>query len=105
MPKPLLYDGSNRYCAGRDMPIDNLTIRAVADYLKVIERTPYSSVQEEKLAACKGGSVCQFRCDNLKRLDKVEPMLNPELQHREIIPDGGSSAVNLMGWVQVGASS
>jgi len=35
---------------------------------------------------------------------KVEPMLERELQHREIVPAGGSYAAKLIGWVEVGAS-
>lgn len=30
-------------------------------------------------------------------------MLERELQHREIVPEGGSYAVKLSGWVEVGA--
>jgi hypothetical protein len=33
--------------------------------------------------------------------EKVEPMLERELQHREIVPDGGSYAAKLIGWVEV----
>ena len=33
--------------------------------------------------------------------DKVEPMLERELQHREIVPDGGSYSAKLVGWVEV----
>jgi SNF2 family DNA or RNA helicase len=36
--------------------------------------------------------------------EKVEPMLERELQHREIVPDGGSYAAKLIGWVEVGAT-
>ena len=36
--------------------------------------------------------------------EKVEPMLERELQHREIVPEGGSYAAKLIGWVEVGAS-
>ncbi len=33
--------------------------------------------------------------------DKIEPMLERELQHREIVPEGGSYAAKLIGWVEV----
>jgi len=33
--------------------------------------------------------------------EKIEPMLERELQHREIVPDGGSYAAKLIGWVEV----
>jgi superfamily II DNA or RNA helicase len=36
--------------------------------------------------------------------EKVEPMLERELQHREIVPAGGSYAAKLIGWVEVGGS-
>lgn len=36
--------------------------------------------------------------------DKIEPMLERELQHREIVAAGGSYAAKLIGWVEVGAS-
>lgn len=41
-----------------------------------------------------------------KRLlhQKVESMLERELQHREIVPKGGSYAAKLIGWIEVGAS-
>lgn len=32
---------------------------------------------------------------------RVEPMLERELQHREIVPEGGSYAAKLIGWVEV----
>jgi len=34
--------------------------------------------------------------------EKAESMLERELQHREIVPDGGSYAAKLIGWVEVG---
>ncbi len=33
---------------------------------------------------------------------KIEPMLERELQHREIVPVGGSYAAKLIGWVEMG---
>lgn len=36
--------------------------------------------------------------------EKIEPMLERELQHREIVPEGGSYAAKLVGWVEVGQS-
>ena len=36
--------------------------------------------------------------------EKIEPMLERELQHREIVPAGGSYAAKLIGWVEVGAA-
>jgi hypothetical protein len=36
--------------------------------------------------------------------EKVEPMLERELQHREIVPEGGSYAAKLIGWVEVAPS-
>ena len=33
--------------------------------------------------------------------DWIEPMLERELQHREIVPEGGSYAAKLIGWVEV----
>ena len=32
----------------------------------------------------------------------IEPMLERELKHREIVPEGGSYAAKLIGWVEVG---
>jgi hypothetical protein len=34
--------------------------------------------------------------------DQIEPMLERDLQHRHIVPDGGSYAAKLIGWVEVG---
>ena len=41
-----------------------------------------------------------------KRLlhEMIEPMLERELQHREIVPTGGSYAAKLIGWVEVGSA-
>lgn len=36
--------------------------------------------------------------------EKIEPMLERELQHREVVPPGGSYAAKLIGWVEVVAS-
>ena len=47
-----------------------------------------------------GGSTAGFRKSLLH--EKVEPMLERELQHREIVPEGGSYAAKLIGWVEVG---
>ena len=33
--------------------------------------------------------------------DKIEPMLERELKHRNIVPEGGSYAAKLIGWVEV----
>ncbi len=35
--------------------------------------------------------------------EKIEPMLERDLQHREIVPAGGSYAAKLIGWVEVGS--
>jgi len=43
------------------MPEDILTIREVADYLKVTERTLYRLVQDGKLPAFKVGNSWRFR--------------------------------------------
>ncbi len=42
-----------------------------------------------------------------KRLlhEKIEPMLERDLQHREIVPAGGSYAAKLIGWVEVGSGA
>jgi len=40
---------------------------------------------------------------NLLR-EKIEPMLERDLQHREIVPDGGSYAAKLIGWVEVASA-
>ena len=37
--------------------------------------------------------------------EKVEPMLERELQHREVVPEGGSYAAKLIGWVEVGTTN
>lgn len=49
------------------MPEDILTIRDVADYLKVTERTLYRLVQDGKLPAFKVGNSWRFRRDDLER--------------------------------------
>ena len=49
------------------MPEDILTIRVVADYLKVTERTLYRLVQEGKLPAFKVGNSWRFRREDLER--------------------------------------
>lgn len=49
------------------MPEDILTIREVADYLKVTERTLYRLVQEGKLPAFKVGNSWRFRREDLER--------------------------------------
>jgi superfamily II DNA or RNA helicase len=36
--------------------------------------------------------------------EKIEPMLERELQHRQIVPEGGSYAAKLIGWIEVGAA-
>lgn len=36
--------------------------------------------------------------------EKIEPMLERELQHRKFVPDGGSYAAKLIGWVEVGSN-
>ena len=49
------------------MPEDILTIREVAEYLKVTERTLYRLVQEAQLPAFKVGNSWRFRRDDLAR--------------------------------------
>ena len=49
------------------IPQDNLTIREVAEYLKVTERTLYRLVQEGQLPASKVGNYWPFRRDDLAR--------------------------------------
>ncbi len=49
------------------MPEDILTIREVADYLKITERTLYRLVQEGKLPAFKVGNSWRFRREDLER--------------------------------------
>ncbi len=49
------------------MPEDILTIREVADYLKVTERTLYRLVQDGKLPAFKVGHSWRFRREDLER--------------------------------------
>lgn len=49
------------------MPEDILTIREVADYLKVTERTLYRLVQNGKLPAFKVGNSWRFRREDLER--------------------------------------
>jgi len=49
------------------MPEDILTIREVADYLKITERTLYRLVQEGKLPAFKVGNSWRFRREDLDR--------------------------------------
>ncbi len=49
------------------MPEDILTIREVADYLKVTERTLYRLAQDGKLPAFKVGNSWRFRREDLKR--------------------------------------
>lgn len=49
------------------MPEDILTIREVAAYLKVTERTLYRLVQDGKLPAFKVGNSWRFRREDLER--------------------------------------
>ena len=49
------------------MPEDILTIREVADYLKVTERTLYRLVQDGKLPAFRVGNSWRFRREDLDR--------------------------------------
>ena len=49
------------------MPEDILTIREVADYLKVTERTLYRLVQDGKLPAFKVGNSWRFRREDLEQ--------------------------------------
>ena len=35
--------------------------------------------------------------------DVLEPMLQRELQHRGLVPEGGSFRARLIGWAEVGA--
>ena len=49
------------------MPEDILTLREVADYLKVTERTLYRLVQDGKLPAFKVGNSWRFRREDLER--------------------------------------
>ena len=49
------------------MPEDILTIREVAVYLRVTERTLYRLVQEGKLLAFKVGNFWRFRREDLER--------------------------------------
>ena len=49
------------------MPEEILTIREVADYLKITERTLYRLVQEGKLPAFKVGNSWRFRREDLER--------------------------------------
>ncbi len=48
------------------MPEDILTIREVADYLKVTERTLYRLVQEGKLPSFRVGNSWRFRREDLE---------------------------------------
>jgi excisionase family DNA binding protein len=47
------------------MPEDILTIKEVADYLKLTERTLYRLAQEGKIPAFKVGGSWRFRRDDL----------------------------------------
>lgn len=49
------------------MSEDILTIREVAEYLKVTERTLYRLVQDGKLPAFKVGNSWRFRREDLER--------------------------------------
>lgn len=51
---------------GPAIPIDILTIRKVADYLKVTQRTVYHLVQDGKLSAFKVGNSWRFRREDLE---------------------------------------
>ena len=37
--------------------------------------------------------------------EKIEPMLERELQHRQVVPAGDSYAAKLIGWVEVGVET
>lgn len=49
------------------LPDEILTIREVADYLKVTERTLYRLVQEDSIPAVKVGNSWRFRRQDLER--------------------------------------
>jgi hypothetical protein len=36
--------------------------------------------------------------------DKIDPMLERELQHRQVVPAGGSYAAKLIAWVEIGSA-
>ena len=48
------------------MPEEILTIKEVADYLKITDRTLYRMVQEGKLPAFKVGNSWRFRREDLE---------------------------------------
>ena len=49
------------------MPKDILTIREVAEYLQVTERTLYRLAQQKKIPAFKVGNAWRFRREDLDR--------------------------------------
>ena len=65
------------------MAEDILTIREVADYLKVTERTLYRLVQDGKLPAFKVGNSWRFRRQDLERWIS-EQSRGPEPTRREL---------------------
>ena len=51
---------------------DILTIREVADYLKINEKTAYRLAAEGKLPGFKVGGAWRFRKDEIERLTKSQ---------------------------------
>jgi len=68
--------------AETDMTDDILTIREVADYLKVTERTLYRLAQEGKLPAFKVGGAWRFRRGDLEQWIKSQSQTEGEAERR-----------------------
>lgn len=53
---------------------DIMTIREVASYLKLAEKTTYRYVLEGKIPGFKVGGAWRFRRDEIERLTRGEPV-------------------------------
>lgn len=72
----------SQFCSsgGAITPMSNdiLTIREVAEYLKINEKTAYRLAAEGKLPGFKVGGAWRFRKDEIERLTRAETHSDPE---------------------------
>ncbi|MBB57580.1 MAG: DNA-binding protein [Rhodospirillaceae bacterium] len=58
------------------MPNDILTVREVAEYLKINEKTAYRLAAEGKIPGFKVGGAWRFRMDEIEKFTKSQSMQN-----------------------------
>jgi excisionase family DNA binding protein len=77
---------------GVGMPRDIFTLREVAHYLKVTERTIYRLVAEHRIPAFKVGGSWRFRQADLDRWMRNQMYLGEQAPGSERSPSAGSRA-------------